>query len=222
MKGMIKFIFYASLLPFFFAFVQEAVAFLRYYLDMILSSWFFAGFVTYCLSYILFLKKHLEFLETFEHELAHAITSLLFFNKVKLFGAASDGTGVVWASRRMNAMILLAPYFLPVFTLPMIFTKPYLSFSYQPALDFAIGVTLGFHFIGLIKEFKAHQTDIQKVGMTLSYLLVIFFNAFFLVLIISMVFADSSFFLDYVRRSLLHGILLYEKITAAALSSLPV
>ncbi len=222
MKGLLTFLLYASLLPFIIGFVQEAFFFLHSYRGLIFNSWFFNGVLIYSVSYVLFLKKHMEFLETFEHELAHAITGAFFFNKVQFFGATSVGYGAVITSREPNTIILLAPYFLPVFTLPLIFVRPFISsFAYFPVLDFTIGMTVAFHFIGVIKEFKAHQSDVQRVGMTISYLLVIFFNALFLVLIIAMVFADINAFFLYLRHALLQGILLYEKFSLILFGGIP-
>lgn len=66
---------------------------------------------------------------------------------------------------RPNALIALAPYYLPLATIPLLIIRPTVPKPGHGFLDFLIGLTLAFHLVGLFRSFNRRQTDITNFGM---------------------------------------------------------
>jgi hypothetical protein len=141
------------------------------------------------------IHRFLPVVETFEHELTHALTALLFFRRIRSFKVTARKGGLVSYSQGFggefgNLMITIAPYFLPTFSVIAILFRPLLN---EPALfwyDVFIGTTLVFHFTGTFMETKQNwgsrtfrdagggrsKTDIRTVGYITSVLAIASFT----------------------------------------------
>jgi hypothetical protein len=201
------------LAPFVYAFLYEAYLFVSSNVTFEEIQWFALGLAIYLLLYVLFLRNRIQFVELFKHELAHALTSLLFFQLPQSFDVNPGGGGVEIA--RTNFVIRLAPYYLPVLTLPLLLLKPFVLPAIRPVIDFMIGVTLGVHYAFLFQDFHGGQTDITKTGTIFSIIFTFLLNVVFLVIILCVVIDDYGAILDYFKDSFNRGIETYKAILQA-------
>ena len=116
---------------------------------------------------------------------------------------------VIAVARGCGFIIALAPYVLPLFTLPFIILKLFsLSAPYDLLVDFMIGFTLAFHFVSIVRELSVRQTDTQKLGCFLSYAFIILANVLLLVVLKSIIqgswLLDKAFFLAAWERGLVY------------------
>lgn len=144
-------------------------------------------------------------LQILEHELNHAVMAKLFFRQVTQldvtpyavegpagFVAHAPGCGC------LTTFITLAPYYVPLFTIPFLVVRPFASQpSMQNALNLMIGVTYAFHVVGLAFEFRSNQSDLTRTGCLFSLAVTTLFNAVMLVIIIGVVMGDFQFLTDY-------------------------
>ncbi|NUO82068.1 hypothetical protein HUU05_18510 [candidate division KSB1 bacterium] len=168
--------------PLLYAFVAKSFLFLFSHFVELWSNWFLYGALLYVILYVALLWAKLGFLETFEHEMAHMVMGYLFFNNAKAFVASWRKEGFVQFSRIPNTLIILAPYFLPVFTLPFLFAKPFVTKAAHNFVNFFLGLTLAFHLISMLREFGPKQSDIFRVGLKSSLIIVFVFNCIFAVI----------------------------------------
>ncbi len=144
---------------------------------------FGVGGVVYFVFWILLFSRDEGIWSTMEHEVTHALFALLFFKKVHSLSAKRDVGGEVKLSGG-NFVISLAPYFFPLFTVIIILIKPFIISTYQWIFNGLIGFTLMFHLNHLFREFHPSQPDIDRTGVIFSFIVVTFFNLFFLGLVI--------------------------------------
>ncbi len=180
------------LIPILFAAAYQAYVFIGSQLDFNALRWFVYGALG-CVVVYAVMGSRMEFAETFEHELGHMLVALLFFYPVKTFVVTTDRTingGLVQYQGSPNFLVALAPYFLPIFSLPFLILKIFLPTSTVP--DFLIGFTLAFHYIKLSRQFRTYQPDIKNTGLAFSLLITVLFNVIILVLILCVVRDDYS------------------------------
>lgn len=128
-------------------------------------TWMLAGLVGYFAIYVVINSNNLRFLEALEHELNHAVTSILSFNTVgklrvsfpkhadpEAYREEQKYSGIVKFVPNGCFIITLSPYFLPLFTIPLLVIRPIMPIPLVPFLTILIGSTLGFHYAALIKE----------------------------------------------------------------------
>ncbi len=218
LKNFVYILIIIFLLPFYYAFGKQLCHY--FYTIMNYESWinlFLIGFSAYLTLYFVVLKKIIGFIETFEHELGHTIAAFLMFQRVFSFNASDKGGGKITHSSP-NFVITLAPYFLPVFTLPFLIVKPWIVLSAEPYFDFFIGFTLAFHFVSLFKEFRPSQTDLQCYGMIISTAIIILFNMIFITISIAAVAQSYNslwiFFKNLITISMpAHYLITYKKLS---------
>jgi len=128
------------------------------------------------------------------------LMSYLLFQRVYSF-KATDRSGGQILHTADNFMISLAPYFLPVFTIPLLIIKPFIINQTQPAVNLLIGVTFGFHLIGLFKEFRFYQSDIKMSGIVFSLCIIILLNILILVIVLSGVYNSYLIVWYYLKKS---------------------
>jgi len=180
------------LVPILFAAAYEAYLFIGPQLDFNALRWFVYGMLGYVVMYAV-MGSRMEFIEIFEHELSHMLVATLFFQKVHTFVVTTDRNldgGLVRFQGSDNFLITLAPYFLPIFTLPFLILKALLPTS--TVLDLFIGFTLAFHYIKLSRQFRTYQPDIKNTGLAFSFIIVGVFNVVILVLILCVVRDDYT------------------------------
>jgi len=97
--------------------------------------------------------------------------------------------------------VALAPYFLPLFTLPLLLLRPVVPPPFDKVIDFLIGFTLAFHYVRLYNDLKTEQTDITKTGTIFSVFFAVAMNLVFLVVILAVVTGQYSMILEYFKVS---------------------
>jgi hypothetical protein len=117
-----------------------------------------AGFIVgLLLDYVLL--KRVPGLETFEHELTHAVAALMFFRRVTGFVVTRHEGGTCghsggFGGRLGDDFIGLAPYVLPTFTFLLVAIRPLLPQRLFPWFDIGIGLTFGYHLLSTVRETK--------------------------------------------------------------------
>jgi hypothetical protein len=197
---LIRFFVLVLLLPMIYAFTHEAFLFLRSNITFGLIQWPTLGFVVYLLIYTVFLKDRVEFFEGLRHELAHAISSLMLLQMPAGLVVRPSGEGV---TQNTSGCFLaaLAPYYLPIFTIPLLLLKPILISPIDKVLDFFIGFTLASHYVSVIRDFHLGQSDITKTGVIFSIVMTLFLNLIFLAIIMTVVVENYAGILDYFKNS---------------------
>jgi hypothetical protein len=96
---------------------------------------------------------------------------------------AVGGTGPA----RGDFLNALAPYFLPLFTVPLLLVRPFAPGAVVKIVDVLIGVTYAFHLVTGILEFGPHQSDVKNTGTIFSYAFVLLMHVVFLLIILLIV-----------------------------------
>ncbi len=149
-----------------------------------------------------------HFFRVLRHELTHATVALLF-------GSHTEEMLIVNPVERPEEvsyvkhydplgpafLITLAPYCLPIFTIPFLLLKLLPLSQLNRPIDFLIGFTLAFHFLASIYEFAFKQDDIERTGALFSLVLVLFFNLVFLVITKVALHQDWSTIIEYFSDS---------------------
>lgn len=201
LKELIGFLLLVLLAPLIYSFLYEACSFLISNADFYLTNWFTYGFLFYILIYILILQYVIAFIETLEHELGHTIVALLFLKDIQEVLVHPE-EGKVTVKDSSNFLIILAPYYLPIYTIPLIMIHPFIFYPIRIIIDFLIGFTLAFHYTALWKEFRRDQPDIERTGRIFAFSVVCILNTIFLVIILSVVSGNYSNILDYFQNSI--------------------
>jgi len=162
-----RFLLGLALIPAIIAFVFEAGAFFADYGGLLLGSWAAYAFFGYLLLDLLILGNQITFIRIFEHELGHVVARWLLLKPVHRLEVDVEHGGLV-AGPGSCFLITLAPYFLPLFTLPFLAARWLLPASFGESLNVAIGLTLGFHYAGLLREFSYGQSDLRDAGAVFS------------------------------------------------------
>jgi hypothetical protein len=212
------------LAPLFFSCAVETLLFLSSDLDIGSLDFFLIGFVSYVLLHgaILYapggrLYSNLQFIRTLRHELTHSIAGMFFgrridemlvINPVGKTGAVISHVKYIGSSG-LDSLITLAPYYLPLFTIPLLLLR-FLTASWgRELVDFLIGLTLAFHYASLVDElllqgFGLRQKDITHTGVIFSYAVIILFNLLFLALIKAVLhehLPNAEYITGFLRRS---------------------
>jgi hypothetical protein len=106
-------------------------------------------------------------MEIIAHELTHALFALLTFHKVKSISINPDDSGGNMAFEgEGNWLIIIAPYFFPLFgVLAMIGVSIYTMFApMNLLLNGLIGFVIGYHLDVVGSQIHEKQTDLPKVG----------------------------------------------------------
>jgi hypothetical protein len=192
------------LLPLIYAVSYEAVLFFTQ-IEWKDTLFFLLGMVAYVLLYAVALTGKIGFLETLEHELTHAGASLAMFKMPSKLVVDPKGGGKTAGVTETEVagcfLVALAPYFLPLFTLPLLLLKPVVPSPFDQVIDFLIGFTLAFHYARLYNDLKTEQTDITKTGTIFSAFFSVAMNLVFLVVILAVVTGRYSMILEYFKAS---------------------
>ena len=106
-------------------------------------------------------------MEVLAHELTHALFALLTFHKVKGISINPDDSGGNMSFEgEGNWLIIIAPYFFPLFGLiAMISISVYTMFApMNLILNGIVGFMIGYHFDAVGSQIHEKQTDLPKVG----------------------------------------------------------
>ena len=107
------------------------------------------------------LLRRLPVLETFEHELTHAVAALCLLRGVRRFKVTWRRGGYVEhrsGSRLGDDLIGLAPYMVPTATFTAALFAPLAVSSARPWFFGLAGVTFGYHLVSTVREVGASFT----------------------------------------------------------------
>lgn len=138
-------------------------------------TWVVVGTLSFLLLRSIVRNKS-RFVETFSHELTHALVALVLGRKVHSFHVEDSGSGVIFTSGNNNYTLVpvaLAPYCLPVFTYVCLAVRCLVASNSLWICDFIIGITLGFHYICFKSQTGNHQTDINQYPLSFSYFYIV-------------------------------------------------
>ncbi len=167
---------------------------------------FFIGFVSHLIFFLAFRKPMTAYI--FGHEMTHALWVLLFRGKVKSIKVTKNSGSVT--ATKINPLIILAPYFFPLYTLLVIglwllASCLYPVQKYFPVAVFLIGFTWSFHLLLNLYILRESQHDIRAAGRVFSAVLIYTLNIFILGIIITFVSRSLTYvsFFDQLAGSLL-------------------
>lgn len=140
-----------------------------------LSLWFAGGFAFRILLAALLsrLGRHdpLEFIDTLEHELTHALMGYATLCPPVSLSATLKAGGEV-ELKGANPLAALAPYFLPLWCLIALGLGTVVEAGMQPAWNRLVLFLLGVFCYRLGKEYRWRQTDLHLYGFLFSTLCV--------------------------------------------------
>lgn len=147
-----------------------------------LASWlpFALGFVLYALvacAFCKFLGWDFGFAITFVHELNHMVFAALHLRKVSSFNAHESKGGEMTYAGKPTPLIALAPYSVPLVSLPLLPIGALVIESAAPWVAGAVGFTLAFHFHSLKHDFHLGQTDLYIFGLPFSLAFILWLNS---------------------------------------------
>ena len=166
-------------------------------------NYFIWGIVIYVILHLLFYKP--TYFYVLGHETVHAGMAWLFGGKIKSFKVSEEGGSV--ATDKSNAVIELAPYFIPIYAI--IITVIYFVIASSYAINgslfvFLIGFALAFHLISTIEIMKVKQPDMLKSGYFFSIIMVYMINIIVISVMFGLIFPGFSmkkFFVDSLMTS---------------------
>ncbi len=121
--------------------------------------------------------------------------------RLKISEFVVGGTGPA----RGDFLNALAPYFLPLFTLPLLLLRPLAPGFIVKIVDVLIGATYAFHLVTAIKEFGPHQSDVTRTGVIFSYVFVIVMHIVFLLIILLIASGNYAGIAAYFRAAWAHA-----------------
>jgi hypothetical protein len=203
MSGLIKLALAVLLAPLAGAFVCEAFLFLVANFELYWRSAAAYGFLFYFVLFVIFSRQKINFLEVLEHEVIHAtVAILLFWRDIQELRATPEEGETVIEPGGSSTIISLAPYCLPILTIPLVVIRFFASSPVTTAIiDFLIGFTLAFHLLAFRREFSSQQTDFKKTGCLFSAVVVCFVNSTLVVAILCILSGNYSNIRDYFDAS---------------------
>jgi hypothetical protein len=191
------------MLPLLYSFGREAFDFVVLHGNWAQLQWFTLGAALYLVIDLILPWHIVEFTEVLEHEFTHAVTAIALGGRVKRLEVRSGKGGETEVENIVGPdLFWLAPYNVPIFTLPLLPARFLLPVSVAPVIDALIGFTLAFHYVGLLWEFRAFQTDLQKVGFTFSFSTSGILNIALLVFVLTVILENYAQFGAYCLAAL--------------------
>ena len=142
------------------------------------AAWSLAGgFLLWLLVYILVPSPVRTYV--LAHELTHALWGAVMGAKVSRMRVSKDGGSVTLS--KSNVLVVLAPYFFPLYTVLVMLAYALLSFFVEMADYYLlwlglVGFTWGFHFTFTAGMLLRRQTDILEYGAVFSYVVILLLN----------------------------------------------
>ena len=127
----------------------------------------FAGFLFFFVARTMMDASVRTSMEVLAHELTHAFFAVLTFHKVKGLRINQDDSGGSMSFEgEGNWLIIIAPYFFPLFgMIAMITISLYQMFAPMNILVHAVfGYVIGYHIDTVCSQIHEKQTDLPKVG----------------------------------------------------------
>lgn len=129
------------------------------------------------------LDQALQFLDTLEHELCHALVSTLFLRPPRKLTVQDDGNGSVEV-QGANTLVVLAPYYTPLYGLLVLILFNIADKSFQSILSYVFALSLGNYCWRLFRELRPHQSDFDRSGYWTSLPLLLMHNSLLILVLI--------------------------------------
>ena len=126
------------------------------------------------------LRLNLDFLETFTHEIIHAVVSIIFLHKIVSITINEKEGEIIHRGKNgsRNVFISLAPYCIPIYTFAFLLLRLIVIGKFLWVIDILVGLTTGFHGCAIRRQIGTHQNDIQNCGILFSFLFICAFILF--------------------------------------------
>jgi hypothetical protein len=161
------------------------------------------GFVLFLLVFMFFGAPVKSYI--LEHELSHVLFALLSGIRVRRVSIKSSNAYV--KTDRINMLIALAPYALPLYTVILVALHRLLRYVAESAVleslfYFLYGTTLSFHFIATIHYIQLEQPDLRRYGYFTSLVFIATWSLLILTVILRLMFSDIqlSYFMEKCLR----------------------
>jgi len=129
----------------------------------------FSGLVFFVFSKTMMDTSVKTSMQVIAHELTHAFFALITFHKVKNIRLNPDDTGgEMGFVGNGNWLIIVAPYFFPIF----VFVFVVMTFFLKQNIIFSavLGYLLGYHLDTVASQIHDKQTDLTKVGYKFCFM----------------------------------------------------
>ncbi len=163
--------------------------------------WVLLGMALYLPIYLLLRNELIRIVGVMEHELCHFVAKYMFLGIVSEIRATNKEGGVT-RGEPSNALTLLAPYFLPVLTLPLLGIRLLVTAKGLPIIDLLIGITLGLHYFRTLDNLMVDQKDFRDAGLLPTLTIPPTANMVFWVIIAAGVRGDYQAVPDYFRTAI--------------------
>ena len=126
----------------------------------------FGGFFIYFVSKTMSDASLKANMQIIAHELTHAFFALLTLHKVKSIKLAEDDSGGAMSFEgEGNWLIVVAPYFFPLFAFFVMLFIPFLGvYSQSLLVNAGIGYLIAYHLDTVASQINEKQTDFAKVS----------------------------------------------------------
>ncbi|MBN1136254.1 MAG: hypothetical protein JXM73_06700 [Anaerolineae bacterium] len=141
-----------------------------------------------------------------------ASTLLLKMPESLLVTSREEGTVGLTGPVRPWFWAVLAPYYFPVFTIPLLLIKPVVSTSLRNVMDLLIGFTLAFHYLSTVRRGFYGQIDVKTMGRIFSTIVTLALNVVWLVIILCVVTNNYAGIVTYFKSSLIRALGIYKAI----------
>jgi hypothetical protein len=156
------------------------------------------GFAAYFPLHFLF-RKYIIF-HIFGHELTHALWAMLFGGKIEEFYASQRAGGFVTYTKE-NFLILLAPYFFPLYAIVFVLLYHVSKSPYSEIFLFLMGFSLAFHLLLTMWSIRIGQSDIRRTGVFFSLIFIYLMNVLVYGILFCSVHPDRTI-LDFMQDGL--------------------
>lgn len=142
------------------------------------------------LAFLLLLKKvgnrffleRISHINTFFHELSHALAAILSGGRVVEFNVNHDTSGNISHYSKLKAFIALAPYTIPWISIFIFLIFYFAKGGLKDFMFYFFSFSFANYFYRVIKETRAYQSDLKIVGLGWSVIIIIMSNLFFIIL----------------------------------------
>ena len=166
---------------------------------------FAAGFAGYWLLWIVWLGNRSvgDIFSTMEHELTHSIFAWMTFHLVSDFKATFNSGGYVQihGGRGGNWLILIAPYWFPTLTVPVMLALGLHPAEHVDIVSGLLGVTFSYTLTSTYLETHVGQTDLQRVGFTFSWMVLPSLNILAAGFVIAVAYGGLSSAMSFISLS---------------------
>jgi hypothetical protein len=217
MPKKLRYIVLILLAPLVYALAREAVAFVTSNVTWQAINWFLIGLGAGAAAYILaeaLHSKSVRFIEVFRHELAHFVVSILLGKMPESIFVSNKEAGTLGEVKDVRPWfwVGLAPYYFPVFTIPLLLIKPVVPGVVKDIADLAIGVTLVFQYGAIFRGKFFRQPDVKKTGRMFSFIVTLVLNIVWLVIILCVVTENYAGIITYFKGTVGRTVALYKAI----------